>query len=118
MSEEFDPSIEPRFTSFIPLTILLTGLIIWLGFQDYMLNKQRSALTQNFQNAVPTISEAQNVSQRYVDLMKDLVNTAKDDDAAKTIVNDAIKAGLIRVQPNATNSAETPAAPAAASTGT
>jgi hypothetical protein len=106
MSEEFESSsIEPKFTSFIPLTILLSGVILWLGYQDIELNKQRSALNQNFQNAMPTIGEAQNISQRYVSLMKDLVNTAKDDEAAKNIVNDAIKAGLIKVQPNAAGTA-------------
>ena len=32
--------------------------------------------------------------------MKDLVKTAQTDPAADAIVKDAIKAGLIRVQPN------------------
>ena len=117
MSEEFDHSSEPHFTSFIPLTILLSGVIIWFGFQDYVLNEQRSALNHNFQAAMPTIGEAQQVSQRYVNLMKDLVKTAQTDEAAKSIVNDAIKAGLIRVQPNATTGDATTAPPAAA-TGT
>ncbi len=113
MSEEFDSSIEPRFSSFIPLTILLAGFIIWFGYQDYELNKERSNLNQNLQTAIPTISEAEQISQRYVALMKDLVKTAQTDDAAKAIVNDAIKNGLIRVQPNATNGTNTPAAPPA-----
>jgi hypothetical protein len=117
MSDEFDPNSEPRFTSFIPLTIALSGFIIWFLFQDYGLNAQRSALNRNFQAALPTISEAQQVSQRYVSLMRDLVKTAQTDDAAKTIVNDAIKAGLIRVQPNA-NAAPDASAPTSTSTGT
>ena len=119
MSDEFDPNSESRFTSFIPLTIALSGFILWFLFQDYELNNQRSALNHNFQAAVPTISEAQQVSQRYVSLMRDLVKTAQTDDAAKSIVNDAIKAGLIRVQPNATAAPDASAtAPTATSTGT
>jgi len=115
MSDEFDSSTEPRFTAFFPLTVTLSFFIIWFAFQDYELNKQRTTLNQNFQAAMPTIGEAQQISQRYVALMKDLVNTAKTDEAAKSIVNDAIKAGLIRVQPNAP-SAES--APASTATGT
>jgi hypothetical protein len=114
MSDEFDHSSDSTFTSFIPLTIALTGFIIWFGFQDYELNAQRSGLNRQFQAAVPTISEAQQINQRYVALMKDLVQTAQKDDAAKAIVNDAIKAGLIHVQPNATNADAAPAAPAPA----
>jgi hypothetical protein len=112
MSDDFDHGSEPTFTSFIPLTILLAGFIIWFGFQDYELNAQRSGLNKEFQAAVPTIGEAQQINQRYVALMKDLVTTAQKDDAAKAIVNDAIKAGLIHVQQNPTNSDAAPAAPA------
>ena len=115
MSDEFDHSSEPRFTSFIPLAIVLSAFIVWFLLQDYELNAQRSNLNRNIAAAQPTVDEAVQVSQRYVALMKDLVKTAQTDDAAKTIVNDAIKAGLIRVQPNATTAAGTPAAPAPAS---
>ncbi len=127
MSEEFDSGSEQRFSSFIPLTIALCGFIAWFFFQDYELNKQRSALNAQLQQALPTISEAENMNQRYLKLITDLDATAKNDDAAKAILNDmfkqgliseAIRAGLIHVQQNgATNGA--PAAPAApATTGT
>ena len=122
MSEEFDSLPETAFTSFIPLAILLGGFIIWFGFQDYELNAQRSGLNRQFQAAVPTIGEAQQINQRYLALIKDLNNTAKTDDAAKAIfsdalkdglINDAVRVGLIHVQQSDTNSAGTPAAPAA-----
>jgi hypothetical protein len=58
-----------------------------------------------------TIAQADNVSNRYVALMKDLVDTAQKDPAAGDIVKAAIAANLIHVQPNATNSAATPAEP-------
>jgi len=120
MSDDFDHSSEPRFSSFVPLAILLTAFIIWFGFQDIELNAQRSALNSNISKAQPTVDEAGQVSQRYVALMKDLVKTAQTDPAAYAIVKDAIKAGLIRVQPNAaTGDAATPApAPTATTTGT
>jgi hypothetical protein len=117
MSDEFDHSSEPRFSSFIPLTIALGALILWFLFQDYELNAQRSALNQNIAKAKSTVDEANQVSLRYVALMKDLVKTAQTDPAADAIVKDAIKAGLIRVQPNAATGEAAPAAPPAA-TGT
>ncbi len=115
MSDEFDHSSEPRFSSFIPLTIALSAFIVWFLVQDYELNQQRSLLNQNIAKAQPTVAEAIQVSQRYVALMKDLVKTAQTDESAKKIVDDAIKAGLIRVQPNATNGEANPAPPTAPS---
>ena len=57
------PAAEPRFSSFIPLTIALSAFILWFLFQDYELNAQRSALNQNIAKAaVPTIGEAIEVS--------------------------------------------------------
>ena len=111
MSDDFDQNSEPKFSSFIPLTIALSAFILWFLFQDYELNSQRSALNRNIAAAQPTVAEAVQVSQRYVALMKDLVKTAQTDEAAKKIVDDAIKAGLIRVQPNATNGEANPAPP-------
>jgi hypothetical protein len=112
MSEEFDPSSEPNFSSFWPLLILIVGLMLWFGFQDYELNKQRNNLNSQVQANLEAYNEAQNISTHYVALMKDLVHTAQTDQAAADIVKAAIQAGLIHVQPNATNSAGTPAAPA------
>ena len=111
MSEDFDSSSNENFSSFWPLLIVLVGLLIWSGYQVYATNSQRRVYDQQFQNAMPTIQEAQNVSTRYVALMKDLVETSAKNPAAAQIVKDAIAAGLIHVQPNATNGA--PAAPAA-----
>ena len=116
MSDEFDHSLEPRFSSFIPLTIALSAFIVWFLFQDYELNEQRSVLNRNIAAAQPTVAEALQIRDRYVSLMKDLVKTAQTDPAADAIVKDAIKAGLIRVQPNATNGDATPAPPAATGT--
>lgn len=116
MSDEFNPIPENNYSSFWPLVLLVGGLLIWAGYQDWAANKQRSLNEEQFQAAIPTITQAQNVSTRYVALMKDLVETAqkdgKDSVAAK-IVNDAIAAGLIHVQPNAggTNGAAAPTAP-------
>jgi hypothetical protein len=116
MSDEFDHNPENNYSPFWPLFILTIGLFLWSGYQVYATNSQRSVYDKQFQAALPTITEAQNVSTRYVALMKDLVETAqkegKDSVAAK-IVSDAIQAGLIHVQPNAngTNSVATPDQP-------
>jgi hypothetical protein len=114
MSDEFDHNPENNYSIFWPLLILVSGLFLWSAYQVYATNTQRSVYDKQFQASIPTITKAQEVSTRYVTLMKDLVETAqkegKDSVAAK-IVNDAIKANLIQVQPNATNAPGTPAAP-------
>jgi len=114
MSEEFEPTPENGFSSFWPLLILVAGLLIFFATQDYLINKQRVAFETQFhdQQFLTIISQADDVSKRYVALMKDLVETSGKDQAAAQIVKDAIQAGLIHVQPNATNgAASTPPAP-------
>ena len=111
MSDEFDNNPDNNFSCFWPLLILVIGLFIWSGYQDWAMNKQRSYNAAQFQAALPTINDAQNVGARYVALMKDLVQTAQKDPAAAQIVKDAIKANMIQVQQNATNGTATPVAP-------
>lgn len=112
MSDEFEPTPEQHYSAFWPVLILLIGIFIWTTYQVYATNSQRNVYDRQFQAALPTITEAQNVSNRYVALMKDLVETAQKDPAAADIVKAAIQSGMIHVQPNATNSAGAPAAPA------
>jgi hypothetical protein len=113
MSDEFDHNPDGNYSNFWPVLILAVGLLIWFAVQDYGLNNQRSAYKKQFDDKQfqSTMIEAQNISTRYVALMKDLVQTAQKDPAAAQIVKDAIAANLIHVQPNATNSTTTPAAP-------
>jgi hypothetical protein len=113
MSDEFDPNPDNNYSPFWPLLILMIGLLGWSGYQVFATNSQRNVYDKQFQAEIPTITEAQNISTRYVALMKDLVETSAKNQAAAQIVKDAITAGLIHVQPNAngTNSTETPAAP-------
>ncbi len=113
MSDEFEPTSDTNASPFWPLLILMVGLLGWAMYQDWATNSQRVVYDNQFKNAVPTITEAQNVSTRYVALMKDLVETSAKDPAAAQIVKDAIQAGLIHVQPNTTNAAGTPSEPAA-----
>jgi len=111
MSDEFDHNPENNYSSFWPLLILIIGLMGWSAYQVYAANSQRSVYERQFQAALPTITDAQNVSARYVALMKDLIQTSAKDQYAAQIVKDAIKANMIQVQPNATNGAGTPAEP-------
>jgi len=117
MSEEYDDNESIAFSPFYPLLVLLIGLILWAGYQVYAANSQRSVYEQQFQSAIPAINQAQNVKDRYVALMKDLIETSAKNTNAATIVKEATAAGLLRVQqPAAGAEAGTNAAPAPAST--
>lgn len=119
MSEEFDnqSSEDSSYSVFWPSLILLIGLLIWSGYHVWAQNSQRIVYNTQFQQAIPTINQAQAVQKRYVDLMKDLIQTSAKDSAAAGIVKEAEAAGLLRQQAPAastdTNSTSTPAAPAA-----
>jgi hypothetical protein len=119
MADEFDLGSEPKFSSFVPLTILLVGLLAWFGFQDYNLNAQRGSLNSDIDAMTVQSQEAKNLATRYTLLITDLNRTAQTDETAKAIladafkmglISDAIKVGLIRVQQSA------PATNAASST--
>jgi hypothetical protein len=114
MSDEFDHSPESNFSAFWPLLILILAFIGFFAFQDYQLNRQRVAYSTQFADPQfqSAMTQADNVSARYVALMKDLVDTAQKDPAAADIVKAAIAANLIHVQPNATNSAAATPPPA------
>jgi hypothetical protein len=114
MSDEFDSHSETHYSSFWPLFIVLIGLLIWSGYQVFATNSQRSLYSKQFQAEMPAITDAQNVGQRYVALMKDLVETAQKDPAAAQIVKDAIQVGLIHVNPG-TNTTAAPVGPAPSS---
>jgi len=116
MSEEYDHDSTTTFSPFYPLLILLIGLIIWSGYQVFMANSQRSANAAQIQQAMPTIQQAQNIKDRYVALMKDLIETAAKDQQAAAIVKEATAAGLLRVQPPAPGDTNAPAASAPADT--
>lgn len=119
MSEEYEHETietvettdEVHYSPFVPLLILVIGILIWVGYQDYAQNSQRALYNQQFTAAVPTINAAQGVGTKYVALMKDLLQTSAKNQYAAQIVKDAIQAGWIRVNPNGTNTTTTPAAP-------
>jgi hypothetical protein len=114
MSEEYDNESIATFSPFYPLLILLVGMIVWMGYQDFMLNSQRSQAAAQIQSAMPNISQAQNVKDRYIALMKDLIDTAGKDQQAAQIVKEATAAGLLRVQQPPAGEAGSTNAPAAA----
>jgi len=120
MSEEFnnDSSSEGNYSPFWPILVLVVGLILWLGYGDFLAFQQHSFLNQQFYapTTQQTLQAAQNWQGRYGSIMKDLNDTGAKDPAAASILKDAVQAGiqtgLIRVQPGTgTNAA--PAAPAA-----
>jgi len=117
MSDEYDSSNEAP-SVFWPFLILLVGLIVWFGFQDYSLNNQRVVFSQQLDQATPVFNAARNWQGRYNAMMKDLIDTSSKSPNAAAIAKEAVQAGvqvgLIRIQQNSTNAAGTPAAPAPA----
>jgi hypothetical protein len=113
MSEEYDSDSESSsYSIFWPALILLIGLVGWSGYHVWAQNQQRTVFHDQFMAAMPSINQAKVVQDRYVALMKDLIQTAGKDQYAAGIVKDAEAAGMLRVQPAAdTNSTSTPAAP-------
>jgi hypothetical protein len=116
MSDEFDHSSDNNYSSFWPLLILVISLLIWFGYEDYILNNERSFYSQQIQGAGDTITAAKGWQGRYAAIIKDLSDTsAKDTNAApifQAAVQAGVQAGLLQVHPNATNSAPTSAEPA------
>ncbi len=101
MSDEYNND-SATFSPFYPLLILLIGLVAFSGYQVFAANSQRSVYSQQFQQAIPTINQAQNIKDRYVALMKDLIETSAKNANAAAIVKEATQAGLLRVtQPDA-----------------
>jgi hypothetical protein len=110
MSEEYEN--EVICSPFWPLLILLVGLLCWCGYQVYAENSQRVLNTAQVAATEPTVKAAQDVANRYVALMNDLLQTSQKDPVAKQIVNDAIQVGLLRVDNSGaatTNGTTTPA---------
>jgi hypothetical protein len=117
MSDEYNND-SPTFSPFYPLLVLLIGLVAWSGYQVFAANSQRSVYNQQFQAAIPTINQAQNIKDRYVALMKDLIETSSKNANAAGIVKEATQAGLLRVtQPAAGDAGSTNSAPAAPADG-
>ncbi len=117
MSDEYDNQ-DSSFTVFWPAVILLSGLLIWSGYQVYAQNSQRAVYNKQFQAALPTLNQASGIQTRYVNLMKDLIQTSQKDQYAAQIVKEAEASGLIQVKPTTapaaaadTNSTATPDAP-------
>lgn len=112
MSEDFDNSAEGHFSAFIPLTIVLAGFILWIGFQDYALNSQRVEYDKQITAAMPTYNQAVVYANRYKGLLKELIEVSAKDQAAAAIVKEAMQAGWISFQPNTPANGATGAAPA------
>jgi hypothetical protein len=117
MSDEFDSSSVDSnnvyYSPFWPMAIVLIGFIIWLGYQLFTLNEQRTAMNSQLEQMQPTLQQAQMAQNRLISLLKDLAQTSSKDQYAAQIMREAVQAGLLRVSPN-TNAA-TAGSPAAGS---
>jgi len=100
MSEEFDSiPAEVHFSSFVPLTVLLVGFLIFFGYQDYQLNAQRAAYDQQLTSAMPVYNQAVAYAAKYKAVLKDLIDASPKDPAATQILKEAMQAGWISFQP-------------------
>jgi hypothetical protein len=109
MSEEFEVR---RFSVFWPLLIFLAAFAFSCFYQTYQVVEQRSAINQRYEAEAVNLPNAKEAQNRLVALINDLVATSSKDPAAAQIVKEVKAAGILRDNPNATNSTEAPAAPA------
>jgi predicted negative regulator of RcsB-dependent stress response len=121
MSDEYESShVEGGnvyYSPFWPLTIVLLGFTLWLGYQIFISTQQRMASNSQLNQMVPTLQQADTAQKRLVALMQDLAQTSAKDPYANQIIKQAIAAGLLRVNPT-TNAAAAPAAPASSTDST
>ena len=81
--------LEPVYSPFWPLLILVIGLVLWSGYQMTLTYAQASELSAEFKAAQPEITAAQNLRARLYSLAQDLVETAPKDPYAAQIVKEA-----------------------------
>jgi predicted negative regulator of RcsB-dependent stress response len=109
MSDEYDSSSVDSnnvyYSPFWPLAIVLAGFIIWLGYQIFTLNQQRSYANSQVEALTPTVQQAQMAQNRLISLLRDLAQTSSKDQYAAQILKEAVDAGLLHVTPNANTNA-------------
>jgi hypothetical protein len=100
MTEEYiveEPApLEPRYSGFWPLLILLAALVMWSGFQAFLAIRQSTALNSEFDSAVPTIKAAQDAQSKLYAIAQDLLKISAKDPYAAQLVKEA----HIQMKPN------------------
>jgi hypothetical protein len=81
--------LEPVYSPFWPLLILLIGLLLWSGYQMVTTYSQASELAAEFKAAQPDLATARTLNTRLYSLAQDLVETAPKDPYAAQIVKEA-----------------------------
>jgi hypothetical protein len=71
---------------FIPMVILLTGLLLWSGYQATSAYRQNDQLSSDFDAAAPTVRKAQAVNDRFTAMVQDLVQLSSKDQYAAALV--------------------------------
>ena len=104
------------FTSFLPLLLVILGLVGWVGGEDYQINTERAKIAKQMVDQEPSLSGADIAKTRYINFLKDLVVTSEKDQGAKLVVMDAVRSGIIQTRTRANTEGATNAAPATAST--
>jgi hypothetical protein len=110
MTDPINRTDADKFSTFWPLFVLLTALILSTGYQVYAANSQRLVYDEQFQAALPALNQAQGSYNRYTALMKDLIQSSSKDPAAADIVKAAVAAHLVQLNDPAKSApAEPPA---------
>lgn len=106
---------SPRYSSFWPMFILMSGIFIWCAYQLYAINSQRVVIDQQYEALAATVEPAEGAQKRLFSLAQDLVQMSAKDPNATQIVKESIQAGILHFNKNSTgtNTTTTPAAPPA-----
>jgi cytoskeletal protein RodZ len=102
--ETDETTAEVYYGPFWPLLIVIVAIIGWIGYQDWAVNQQRSALDQQFDSAKQAIGQAQGAKSKFIAVAQDLAQVSTKDTNAAAILRDE----NIRINPASdTNAAPT-----------
>jgi hypothetical protein len=83
------PAPAEGLSSFWPLVILAGGLLLWSGYQATSAYLQDTELNNEFQQAIPTLTAAQDARAKLYSMAQDLLQASPKDPAAAQIVKEA-----------------------------
>ncbi len=89
---------KTTFTSFLPLLLIVLGLIGWVGGEDYQIGTERAKIAKQVSDQAPALADVDTAKARYVNFLKDLLVTGKTDAGAKTVVLEAMRSGIIQAR--------------------
>ena len=80
--------MEPSYSPFWPLYILVVCLGVWMGYQIVALNEERVSAEDKIHQIAPQADAALAAKKKLFSLAQDLSQTAAKDPGAAQIVNE------------------------------